>query len=291
VAQAPTPELNLPPDQLPGLFAALDIAVLAERGDGRFHPLGVRPAWFRDFCPSGGAEEPIHLEECFLFLEHFLVDARAFWSKRTPGRERSGPWSESDPRGVERHLEAAALFHAEQNILLIELLGGEYEQKHGIYQKARERAIEFQKLERVHGALQASQAETADLLHSSPDTTFRLNREGRYWDFSDIASNTDAEGGQGQPRLVTDVFSPGIAATLMDSLKRALALDAGGPQVTEYEAPGAGPAKTWKPGLCPAAPARCWWQCAMSPSVSSKKNSFVRCWPKCAAAATTCWSF
>ena len=47
------------------------------------------------------------------------------------------------------------LFHAEQNILLIELLGGEYEQKHGIYQKARERAIEFQKLQRVHEALQA----------------------------------------------------------------------------------------------------------------------------------------
>ena len=210
--------------------------MLAERDDGGFAALGVTPAWFRDFLPAGGAEGPIRLEECFLFLEHFLVDARVFWSRRTPGRERSGPWTESDPNGVERHMEAAALFHAEQNILLIELLGGEFERKQGVYQKARERAVEFQKLERVHEALRARQSETVELLDSTLDTTFRIDRQGRYWDAGDMASITGADADERPPRRVTDVFPPRIAEALMESLHRAF--EAGGPQVTEYEAPG-----------------------------------------------------
>ena len=249
MSQPSTGRVPLSAEALAGLFAALDIAVLAERDDGSFAPLGVTPVWFRDFCPAGAAEAPVRLEECFLFLEHFLVDARAFWSWRTPGRERSGPWTESDPRGVERHMEAAALFHAEQNILLIELLGGEYEQKQGVYQKARERAVEFRKLERVHEALRARQTETAELLDSTLDTTFRIDRQGRYWDARDIGLNRGSEADRRQPRRVSDVFPAEIAEVLMDSLHRAL--EAGGAQVTEYEAPGSDPRQDLEARIVP----------------------------------------
>ena len=123
--------------KIPGLLAALDRAVFAERDDQGFEAVDRLPAWCLDFL-NGDDPAAVPLAERFLFLPTFLDEAREHWDREAPGTLRSGSWTEADPQGVERRMQASALFHGERRLLIIELLGAEYDELHAVLQKARE---------------------------------------------------------------------------------------------------------------------------------------------------------
>lgn len=87
------------------------------------------------------------LGNVFPFLANFLIDAEAFWhNKRDQEQAESGVWTEVDALGQEFQLEAKALWVNDEKILLIENVSHNFEERHLIYQKARDMALLNEKL-------------------------------------------------------------------------------------------------------------------------------------------------
>jgi C4-dicarboxylate-specific signal transduction histidine kinase len=117
------------------LMTALDVAVFDVEGR-KLRLLGQPPGWFRSFFSQ--PSEIIDPNDGLIFLESFLVDAERAWEEG-PGRvAKSGVWSEEDREGNHCHLTATALRLGVRQILLVELLGIEYEERRAELQRARE---------------------------------------------------------------------------------------------------------------------------------------------------------
>jgi hypothetical protein len=128
------------------LFAALNILVLERLNLGRFKLTGTPPDWLQQFCHrrvKSGMEILIP-EQNFPFLENFLIDAEELWSKNDKKQLKSGIWHQLDLFGKEYHFEATAICVSSINLLLIELLNEEYEEKRNLIQKARENQLNYQ---------------------------------------------------------------------------------------------------------------------------------------------------
>lgn len=171
------------PSPIDGLSAALDRAVFRRNSDGTFQALDRLPGWCLDFL-DGDPPEAARLDERFLFLGTFLEEAQEHWDRAEASVLRSGPWSESDPEGAERRLEASAVFHRDERILIVELLGAEFDELQATLQKARETTLSFQRLSRLAGALRASERDARQTLSAAPDVMLRLASEGRCVDYS-----------------------------------------------------------------------------------------------------------
>ncbi len=131
---------------LADLFAKLDMIVLELPRDGSIRVLGGTCAWLQQLYPdfaSGLSAKA--LGERFPFLENFLIDASLFWENPSEGRLKSGAWVETTPDGEEMYLEASAARAGSKRILLIELLGNQYDQDRSLLQKAREISLEEQR--------------------------------------------------------------------------------------------------------------------------------------------------
>jgi transcriptional regulator with PAS, ATPase and Fis domain len=161
-----------------GLPALLDCAVFAESDDGSFTLVDQPPAWCLDFLSTGQTSH--RLDEQFLFLQTFLEEAREFWDQQRPGRLLSGPWTEADSRGVERTLQASAVFHRERRFLLLELLGKDFAETQGVLQRARELTLDLERLGRVALALERADPGERRLLDASPDCLMLLRADGSY---------------------------------------------------------------------------------------------------------------
>ena len=168
-----------------GLFAALDQAAFRQNDDGTFSALDRLPGWCIDFL-DGDRPEAAKLEARFLFLDTFLAEAGEHWDRREAAVLRSGPWTEADPEGVERRLEACAIVHRDERILLLERLGAEFDEIQSTLQKARETTLSFGRLGRLAGALRASEREARETLKALPDTMLRLNTAGECTDYSGV---------------------------------------------------------------------------------------------------------
>jgi serine/threonine protein kinase len=129
------------------LLAALNIVAMERLGDGSFSLVSTTPDWFKQFCEqTATSQEVLNIEESFPFLGSFLIDAERFWSENSPGRLKSGPWTEVDPLNNECHLEASALCLSGRMFLLIELLGNDYEEKQLLLQKLRENSLNYDRV-------------------------------------------------------------------------------------------------------------------------------------------------
>jgi len=207
-----------------GLFAALDLAAFHELPDGSFEVLDQVPGWYLELDPDATGSS-FDLSGRFPFLENFLVDAHEFWRRPRPGRLRSGPWTEVTPAGLERNLEATAVFHRESRILLIGLLGEAYEETRAVLQTARDAALTHRRLARLHEAFIASETDARALLRSIPDTLFRIRSDGAYLDFSELARPSE-------PKKLTDVLPEALARRFLEHVEKALA--DGTPRTFEY---------------------------------------------------------
>jgi len=139
-------------DDRDGLGAALDalnLLILRRRDDGRFLRLNAAP----DLTGLLGQAEPfahggITLAGRSAFLDNFLVDAMQFWLAAAPGRIHSGIWLESDARGTCRPLAAQAIVSGTHQLLVIQQLCEDYDERVQVMQSARNHSLAEQALER-----------------------------------------------------------------------------------------------------------------------------------------------
>ena len=73
---------------LSDLLTALDLVVLQRTGEGVFFMQGTAPPWLRRVNARWKGERDILVSRTFPFLDHFLVDAEAFWATGESGRDR-----------------------------------------------------------------------------------------------------------------------------------------------------------------------------------------------------------
>ena len=99
------------------------------------------PKWMQPLIKHGKLEASTSP-----FLDNFLIDARVFWAEEKVGRLRSGIWLEPSEKGLEQALEATAVHSSERAFIVIEILGGKYNEQTKILQAARESHLQSQKL-------------------------------------------------------------------------------------------------------------------------------------------------
>jgi hypothetical protein len=128
-------------------LAGLGLAVFVREPSG-LRLAGPAPEWLGRVWPSISPRTD-NLAGASPFLENFLIDAAACWSAGT-GQVRSGPWVEYDHQGTEVNLQASALTAGGRALLVIELLGEDFEATRSILQKARETMLAYQRLAHPH---------------------------------------------------------------------------------------------------------------------------------------------
>jgi signal transduction histidine kinase len=99
------------------------------------------PKWMQAFIENGQLNP-----SASPFLENFLIDARIFWAEEKIGRLRSGVWLEPTGKGTEQALEATAVHSEDRAFLVLEILGGKFNEQTKILQAARESHLESQRL-------------------------------------------------------------------------------------------------------------------------------------------------
>jgi hypothetical protein len=128
------------------LLAALDIVIMERLPDRSFRVLGAIPDWFLPIHTAASGGDTPELERAFPFLDHFLEEAAVFWRQpNAEGRLRSGPYTAKDAYGVEFHFEVSTVL-AERRIFLLFHLLRDFEQTRNVFQRARERTLELQKV-------------------------------------------------------------------------------------------------------------------------------------------------
>ena len=105
------------------------------------------PDWFVQMhsapLPVDGS---LDVAAIFPFVAHFLEDAEAFWRHPNGSRMGSGVWTELDEQGNQHQLEAYALRYQDSQLLLLVDLTASFDARHQIYQRAREIALEQERL-------------------------------------------------------------------------------------------------------------------------------------------------
>ena len=76
-------------------------------------------AWVNDLFPQAKNRQNFIISEETPFLHDFLIDARLIWHEAENGKLRSGLWTEITSNHKELHLEAIAIKHDQQNLLVI----------------------------------------------------------------------------------------------------------------------------------------------------------------------------
>ncbi len=164
------------------VVASLDMVVLECLANGRFGVMGKLPGWFRQLYPAVAVDpNDVPVRAMSPFLEHFLVDAEAFWRDAKPGRMASGPWSESDAGA----LEACAVWAGGRRFLCVERLGTAYEQTQSVSQKACEHHLDYQRLQQLEAALRTSHDDLLSILNELRIGTAMLNEAGQVTFLSD----------------------------------------------------------------------------------------------------------
>jgi PAS domain S-box-containing protein len=201
-----------------GLFEALDFVVLEEQSNRSLLNLTQAPSWFQKLVPTTAVGECFQPEERFPFLENFLIDARISWKKESPIPLRSEPWIDIDTSGRELAIRAIAVYLAGRNFLLLELYSDQFEEKREILQKAREQALDSQRLKQAGEALSKSEAEARHLLCALPDSMFRLKTDGSYLSFGEVRG----AGLEARAKKVHEVLPPVVAQELMRLVEKAI---------------------------------------------------------------------
>lgn len=124
---------------LAGALAGLGLLVLERRAPGVFASLGTVPEWAASRIRPG---DPTVITDVFPFLETFLPEAEALWSRTSSEALESGIWTESSPHG-DKSFEARAICLDEGGgALVIETETPSIAGRRAVIQRARVRALE-----------------------------------------------------------------------------------------------------------------------------------------------------
>ena len=132
---------------------SLGYAILRRTPSGELVPVGEVPGWVECIARIG-AQRDEHRDSAgaVVLASDFLRDfvegtARHVWAaEEAETSVSSGIWTESDTLGKPLHMEAVALSNKGLNLLLIRLLGQEYDRLQHLTQRANVNALQHRKL-------------------------------------------------------------------------------------------------------------------------------------------------
>ena len=167
------------------LLEMMGFLVMERISDIKFQVFGRIPDWFHQiFDLEGSYEVTLALEDLSPFVDNFATIAEQFWSESASGMLKSGPWTEIDQFGVERHFELSAVNLGGRKIMLLQLLGEDYHKKKDLLQRFREKGLDYeilfktqQALNRAHDLLRKQAAKLKELSLVDPLTGLN-NRRG-----------------------------------------------------------------------------------------------------------------
>ena len=142
-------------DEASDVLEALGLVLLDRLPDGAFTLIGPAPDWFRSLIPGGSSDVAL---ASLPVLESVLPEAEEFWDSHSTGRVSLGVCTSTDVDGEECHFGVSAVGASDRQVLVLRTLTGEYEERQSLYQKARERVLLFEKLERTEAALREARA-------------------------------------------------------------------------------------------------------------------------------------
>lgn len=194
---------------------------LLERGqNARFALLTDAPAWFAKLWPGAPGAAGYALGERSAFLENFLFEAEAFWSKGEDGSLDSGAWVEGAADGEEIPLEAAAWNLEGRRLLVLHGQGQQYTERVETLQTARSGLLSHEKLLRE---IQKKEILLHCIIHdlSQPlgvmsvafDCLAGEELSGRAAEFLELGKRAGAQQ-EAMIRDVLQIFSADLRATL-----------------------------------------------------------------------------
>jgi signal transduction histidine kinase/ActR/RegA family two-component response regulator len=130
----------------PEALNALDIVALERNDDGSFAAVGRPPEWFRLIFPDDDFKDSSPFLEDFLTSIAELGYLAASTGSRGAAKQYSGVWTQRDTAGAERGLEAWAVHIGGRLVLLVRLLGEEFEIRRAAVQQAHETSLSFERL-------------------------------------------------------------------------------------------------------------------------------------------------
>ncbi len=145
---------NLNGELLPALLEALGFMVMEPCGGSQYRLVGKIPAWFAESFnvePLEGGE--LDLASLFAFVEHFGPIAEEYWIEGASAPLKSGAWMETDINGKEIGLELLALTVEGRNLLVLQLLGQDHDEKKRILQHLRDKGLDYEVLSKTQRAL------------------------------------------------------------------------------------------------------------------------------------------
>ena len=133
---------------LTSFLSQLGFVLLEHNDDGSFTLLSDAPEWFTQIWPAANSGGSFPVVAVSPFLDNFLLEAEAFWSKVQPGFCESGTWIEASSGAKEIVLEARAMHLLNKRVLTIFSPGTQYIEKVQVLQTARNSVLQHEKLMR-----------------------------------------------------------------------------------------------------------------------------------------------
>ena len=127
-------------------LGAKDVLLLEYLGSGRFRPRGTPPTWASEAFASDHLADP---ERAFPYLSAFAPEALVFWEERGIGVLRSEPWVQEVGGNDMELVAGAAWLEPNHPMLMIGPAGTDVADRRHLLQRARERALEQERLSRL----------------------------------------------------------------------------------------------------------------------------------------------
>lgn len=125
----------------------LDVVVFRRVGPRKYVFYGRPPAFYLNFFDLEYSDEPVMFWADSDMLDFFLHDAENYFSNPlTESSISSGIWHETSRNGQETSFLAQATRVDGEDLIIVRVLGEEYEEKMRILQKARENLLERRRL-------------------------------------------------------------------------------------------------------------------------------------------------
>lgn len=136
------------------LLTGFNYACFSLLPDGQLISLNEFPYWLNNIDQDFGSSTSLEaMASRFPFVEGFLENAQEFWEAGFNGKIYSDAWTEGGNEGSEYHLQAIAVTADEKQYLCLLTPESYSNEKQEIIQKARERTLDYEKLEKTERML------------------------------------------------------------------------------------------------------------------------------------------
>lgn len=161
------------------IFAFINNAVFQYRQNGAFQIVGRYPDWCHQLDPDiGKAGEDFDIFTLLPYLDSFIDEAQGIWDGAGDGRAMSPVWSQETQDGEELPLIAFAYKQEGLNVLSVRRARKEHNDTQVILQRAREQALDYERLEQAERLIRESEQRFRNLFENFPVAYVSLDESG-----------------------------------------------------------------------------------------------------------------